>query len=147
MISPWLFPSTVRVLRPSAVMVDGVLTSSWAVVPGLERVRCRIEVGFYRPGKDMPMPVQAGRAPDRPAVYWVAPGTDLRPGDHMECIEGPVIGTWQIRTAPDRALNMRSLHHLEGQCIEVAPSVASGALPPAEETPHSPGLRAGRLTR
>ncbi len=132
MITPWLLPSTVRLLRTQSQLVDGVLTSIWAPVPGMERIRCRIEVGFYRPGKDMPMPVQAGRAPDRPAVYWCAPGTDLRPGDHMECLEGPVLGTWQIRTAPDRAQNMRHLHHLEGQCIEVAPSVASGAVSGAQ---------------
>lgn len=126
---PWrLMPSVVRVLRPRGVMQDGVLTSTWAAVPGLESVQCRIEVGFYRPGKDMPLPAQAGRAPDRPATYWVAPTVDLQPGDRMECLSGPVIGVWEIRTAPDRALNMRNFHHLEGQAIEVAPSVASGAL-------------------
>lgn len=130
MIPRHLMPSVVTVLRPVPYFQDGVLTTTWQPVPGLERVRCRIEVGFYRPGKDMPMPVQAGRAPDRPAVYWVAPGTDLQPGDHLQCIEGPVIGTWMIRTAPDRAQNMRALHHLEGQAVEVAPSVASGAISP-----------------
>lgn len=125
MITPWLLPSVVRVLRPLSVMTDGVLTSSWQPVPGLESVRCRIEVGFYRPGKDQPLPIQAGRTPDRPAVYWVAPGTDIQPGDHLECVSGPVIGVWEVRTAPDRAQNMRSLHHLEGQVIEVHQSVAS----------------------
>jgi hypothetical protein len=132
MISTWLLPSLVRVLRPRAVMVDGVLESTWVEVAGLTRLNCRIEVNFYRPGKDMPMPIQAGRAPDRVAVYWVAPGTRLQPGDHLECVSGPIIGTWQVRTAPDRAQNMRHLHHLEGQCIEVAPSIASGALSAGE---------------
>lgn len=128
MISLYLMPTTVSVLRPQALMRDGILTSVWVPVAGMERVRCRIEVGFYRPGKDMPMPVQAGRAPDRVAVYWVAPGTDLKPGDHMQCVDGPVPGTWQVRTAPDRAVNMARFHHLEGQCVEVAPSVAQGAI-------------------
>lgn len=126
MISPWLMPSTVCVWRSLATTVDGVLTASWSPVSGLESVRCRIEVGFYRPGRDAPLPVQAGRAPDRPAVYWVAPGTDLRPGDRMECIAGPVIGTWEIRTVPDTALNMKHLHHLEGQCIETNPAFVGG---------------------
>lgn len=121
-------PSYVRVLRPQGVMQDGVLSSSWTPVPGMESVQCRIEVGFYRPGKDMPVPVQAGRAPDRVATYWVAPGLDLQPGDRMECVRGPVIGTWEVRTVPDRAINMQNFHHQEGQAIEVAPSVASGAL-------------------
>ncbi len=128
MISTRLMPSRVRVLRPQGVLQDGVLTSTWSVVPGMESVLCRIEVGFYRPGKDMPMPIQAGRAPDRVATYWVAPGFNLEPGDRMECISGPVIGVWEVRTAPDRAINMRHFHHLEGQAIEVAPSVAAGAL-------------------
>lgn len=127
MITPWLMPSTVRVWRSSPKMVDGVMSSSWAVVPNLASVRCRIEVGFYRPGKDIQLPVQAGRAPDRPAVYWCAPGTDLRPGDQMECVSGPVSGTWEIKTLPDQAQNMRRLHHLEGQCIEVAPSLSASA--------------------
>lgn len=126
MITAWMLSSTVRVLRPQGLMQDGVLTSTW--FPVLDGVRCRIEVGFYRPGKDMPLPVQAGRSPDRVAVYWVAPGTDLQPGDRMECTAGPVVGTWEVRTAPDRAQNMRSFHHLEGQAVEVHPSVANGAL-------------------
>lgn len=133
MISPYLMPSIVAVMRPRMITTDGIMTASWAEVPGMERVRCRIEVGFYRPGKDMPMPVQAGRAPDRPAVYWVAPTTDVQPGDHFRCISGPVLGTWLVRTAPDRAQGMQNLHHLEGQCIEVAPSVAQGSFPAGED--------------
>jgi hypothetical protein len=127
-ISDRLMPSWVRVLRPRATMQDGVLSATWFAVPGQESVRCRIEVSFYRPGKDMPMPLQQGRAPDRVATYWLHPGTDLQPGDRLECIDGPVLGVWEVRTAPDRTINMTSLHHLEGQLIEVAPSVASGAL-------------------
>jgi len=121
-------PTYVRVTRSQGVFTDGVLATSWVVVAGMERVQCRIEVGFYRPGKDVPMPAQAGRAPDRVATYWCAPGTELRPGDRMECVAGPVVGTWEVRTAPDRAINMRNFHHLEGQAIEVAPSVAQGAV-------------------
>lgn len=124
-ISSWLFPSIVRVLRPNPVMVDGVLTTTWQVVPGMERIPCRLEVNFYRPGRDMPLPPQAGRAPDRLAVYWVAPSTRLLPGDHLECVSGPVSGTWQIRTLPDVAQNMRTLHHLEGQAVEVHSSLTN----------------------
>lgn len=70
--------------------------------------------------------MQAGRTPDRPAVYWVDPSSDIQPGDHLECISGPVVGVWEVRTSPDRAQNMRNLHHLEGQAIEVHQAVVGG---------------------
>lgn len=124
MISRYLLSSVVRVLRPAPSLTDGVLTSTWQPVAGLESVRCRLEVNFYRPNKDVPQPPQAGRAPDRVAVYWVAPGTDLRPGDHLECLSGPVDGTWEVQTKPDRATGMSSLHHLEGQALEIATAIA-----------------------
>lgn len=100
------------------MLVDGVLTTTFETVAGMEEIPTRLEVGYYRPGKDVPLPPQAGRAPDRVATYWVDPGTDLRPGDHLEYVSGPVPGTWQVRTYPDRALAMVALHHLEGQCVE-----------------------------
>lgn len=112
-------PSRVRVKRPRVTMQDGILTTSWSPVSGMSDVPCRLEVGLYRPGKDQPLPIQAGRAPDRVAVYWVAPGTDFRPGDHLECVSGPVRGVWEIKSFPDAAVGMRNLHHLEGQAVEV----------------------------
>lgn len=123
MISAHLLPSRVRVKRPSMRMVDGVMTTTWVTVPGLESVQCRIDVGFFRPGKDFPLPPQAGRAPDRVAVYYFAPGTEVRPGDYLECISGPVDGTWLLRTLPDSAVGLNRLSHLEGQAVEVAPSL------------------------
>lgn len=124
MIGAHLLPSRVRVKRPRSSMQDGILTTSWVSVSDLTAVPCRLEVGLYRPGKDQPLPAQAGRAPDRVAVYWVAPGTDFRPGDHLECVSGPVVGTWEVRTFPDAATGMIHLHHLEGQVVEVPGSMA-----------------------
>lgn len=118
-----LMPSHVKVWRPQVSMQDGILTTAWISVSGLEDVRCRLEVNFYRPGKDAPLPIQAGRAPDRACVYWVDPGTDFRPGDHLECVSGPVFGVWRVQTRPDSAVSMRYLHHLEGQAIEVHSSI------------------------
>lgn len=120
MIPNHLLPSYVKVTRAVTQRVDGVMTASWQPVAGYERLRCRIEVGFYRPGKDAPLPVQAGRAPDRPAVYWFNPGVDLRPGDHLECVAGPVTGVWELKTFPDQAVGMGRLEHIEGQAIEVS---------------------------
>lgn len=119
MIGTHLMPSRVRVKRPQTSLQDGVLSTSWIAVSGMYSIPCRLEVGLYRPGKDQPLPAQAGRAPDRVAVYWVAPGTDFRPGDHLECVAGPVTGVWEVRTFPDAAVGMRNLHHLEGQVVEV----------------------------
>lgn len=128
MIPNVMMPSRAQVLRPQSDMVDGVLTLTMVpveglvaaeIVGGVEVIPLRMEVGFYRPGKDQPLPVQAGRAPDRVAVYWCAPGTDLRSGDHLEMVSGPVVGSWHLRAYPDRVIDMGSLHHLEGQCVEV----------------------------
>jgi hypothetical protein len=126
MIGIHLMPSRVKVSRPLVSMQDGILTTAWRDVAGLEEVPIRLEVGFFRPGKDFPMPPQAGRTPDRVATYWVSPDIDLRPGDHIECVSGPVTGTWQIRVAPDVSTSMSRLHHLEGQAVELPPSVAAG---------------------
>ena len=128
MISKYLFNSRVSVSRPRVEVSDGILTTSWFDVDGMEEVPCRLEVGFFRPGKDFPLPAQAGRSPDRVAVYWVAAGTDFRPGDYIRCVSGPITGsTWQIRTVPDAASGMRYLHHLEGQAVEVPGSVVAGS--------------------
>lgn len=127
MIGAHLLTSRVRVLRPQASMQDGILTMVWKAVVGLEDVAMRFDVGLFRPGKDFPLPPQAGRSPDRVAVYWAPPSVDIRPGDHLECISGPVAGTWQVRVAPDQSTNMNQLHHIEGQCIELPRQVAAGA--------------------
>ena len=128
MIPRWMFPSRVQILRTRSDLVDGVLTVTFEpvlglaaaeLVDGVEVVPMRLEVGFYRPGKDAPLPVQAGRAPDRVAVYWCFPETDVRPGDQLRMVSGPVIGSWHVRTYPDRAIDMNKLHHLEGQCVEM----------------------------
>lgn len=125
MIGSHLLPSTVKVKRPQMSTSDGVLSTTWQSVPGMSSLQCRLEVGFYRPGKDQPLPIQAGRAPDRVAVLWVAPSTDLRPGDHLECVSGPVSGTWELRTNLDSVSNMRTLHHLEGQLVELFASTVT----------------------
>lgn len=119
MIPLWLMPSRVKVFRPQSAMVDGVLTVTMEAVDGLDVVPMRLEVGLYRPGKDQPLPIQAGRAPDRVAVYWCSSEVDLRPGDHLEMVVGPVTGSWHVRNYPDRVGDLATLHHLEGQCIEV----------------------------
>lgn len=128
MIGSHLLTSRVRVLRPQVSTHDGILTTVWKVVAGLEDVAIRFDVGLFRPGKDFPLPPQAGRTPDRVAVYWVAPDIDIRPGDHLECVSGPVIGTWQVRVAPDQSVAMSRLHHLEGQCVELPQQIVAGAV-------------------
>jgi hypothetical protein len=115
----YLLPSRVKVSRPEITTQDGILTTTFEPVEGMESLVCRLEVGFYRPDKDVPLPAQAGRAPDRVAVYWLADPIDLKPGDHLECISGPIAGVWEVRTHPDRVVGLNSFHHIEGQAIEV----------------------------
>lgn len=81
---------------------------------------CRIDLGFQRPGKDQPMPVVAGRAPDRLGVMVFDPTTEILSGDRFRCIAGPIQGTFEIRTMPDVAAAYALAHHMEVQIVEVA---------------------------
>lgn len=87
-------------------------------VPG--EMMCRIDLGFQRPGKDMPMPVVAGRAPDRLGVMAFDPTNEIVSGDRFRCIAGPIQGTFEIRAMPDVAAGYALAHHMEVQIIEVA---------------------------
>lgn len=126
-----LFASRVEVLRLSGTLVRGNPIMTWVRVtdvldlslgvPG--ELLCRIDLQFQRPGKDQPMPVVAGRAPDRLGVLFCSITPSLLAGDRLHCIAGPVNGTFEIRTIPDPALNNTAAHHLEVQVVEVAQSL------------------------
>jgi hypothetical protein len=75
---------------------------------------------FVRPGKDAPMPLVAGRAPDRVGTLFCDPTPHLKAGDRIHAIDGPVTGTFEIRAIPDVAVGFGIGHHMEVQLIEVA---------------------------
>jgi hypothetical protein len=139
------YTSTCQVLRLDPVLGDtGAMTLNWPAVdtvvdpvlgqPGL--LKCRLDLTFIRPGKDQPAPIVAGRAPDRVGVCYfdLATGEDNVPlvlaGDRLQCVAGPIFGTFEIRPIPDVAQDMIGAHHVEVQVIEVSQMLKPGSPTP-----------------
>jgi hypothetical protein len=134
--------STCQVLRLDPTLGPaGAMTFSWDPVttivdpvlgqPGL--LQCRLDLTFLRPGKDQPAPVTAGRAPDRTGVCYfdLANAPDGSPlvkaGDRLQCVAGPIFGTFEIRLIPDVAQDLTGAHHVETQCVEVSQMLKPGS--------------------
>ncbi len=135
----YLFNSRVEVYRLAGPLINGAPRTGWDKiadrpdsvlgVPG--ELMCRIDLTFQRPGKDAPMPIVAGRAPDRVGVMYLSITPHLKAGDRVRAIAGPVTGTFEIRQIPDPAIGFTAAHHLEVQVVEVAQSVARTGFPGA----------------
>lgn len=138
-----LYHTRCEVLRLSLEMNKGTAQQTWQkvdeiidpylAVPG--EVMCRIDLGYQRPGKDQPMPIAAGRAPDRVGLMILDPSEEILSGDRFRCIAGPIQGTFEIRTMPDVAAGYAHAHHMEVQIIEVAQNFQPNLLDPVEVTP------------
>lgn len=123
-----LYSTKVEVLRLDLDMDNGIPKQSWEKVqqiidpwlgvPG--ELMCRIDLSFQRPGKDQPMPVVAGRAPDRVGLMFLDVNTEIRSGDRVHCLSGPISGTFEMRVNADPAVDYSSAHHMEVQIVEVA---------------------------
>lgn len=127
-----LYNSRAEVLRLSGVLTHGTPVLTWTKVPDIVdthlgvagELMCRLDLNFMRQGKDQPMPVVAGRAPDRIGVLFCDATDAIRAGDHIHLLTGPVKGTFEIRTIPDVAIDFASAHHIEVQVVEVSQSLA-----------------------
>lgn len=124
-----LYHTRVEILRLSLSLdTPGLPTQTWQKLPSIVdtwlgtpgEMMCRIDLSFQRPGKDQPMPIVAGRAPDRVGLMFFDATTEIRSGDRFRCIDGPISGTFEIRVAPDPAADYSSAHHMEVQIVEVA---------------------------
>lgn len=133
-----LFNSRVEVLRLSAQVTNGVPITEWNKIAAVAdpyltepgELMCRLDLVFVRPGKDQPMPLVAGRAPDRTGVMFFTYTTAVRAGDRIRCLAGPVSGTFELRAIPDTAVGFSAAHHCEVQVIEVAQALV-GVFPGA----------------
>lgn len=138
------YQSMVKVYRIKMKVTGGTPTLTWIQVPDVidpyvdipGQMMCRLDLGFIRQN-DPPMPVAAGRAPDRMGTvfYDVAlnPSTGtpfVLAGDRLYCIAGPIMGTFEIRTIPTAATGFGGAHHIECQVFEVAQSIAKGSQTP-----------------
>lgn len=146
-----LYNSVAQVVRlVPTFLPTGAMGMSWEQIADLAdpylgmpgQMRCRLDVGFIRPGKDAPPPFAAGRAPDRVAVCFFDPAYDqvtglplVKAGDRLVMIAGPITGTWEFRQVPEVAQDMIGASHIEAQVIEV-----SQALEPTSPTPF-PGVQ------
>jgi len=141
----WLYRTTANVLRLTPTLgEDGGMAIAWNVVdtmvdPYLDtpgQLLCKLDLLFVRPGKDQPPSIAAGRAPDRVGVLFYDILTDdsgvpaVRAGDRIQCIAGPIFGTFEIRAIPDVAQDYVGANHCEVQVVEV-----SQALAPPTPTP------------
>lgn len=103
--------------RPVIIDGDPVMTERMSYLP------CRIDVGFIRPGKDIPSALNAGAVPDRVAVAYVEADVPIRAGDKMVAIPNeygllPVDGTFELKVSPDEAHGYSNIHHKEFQVVE-----------------------------
>ena len=136
----WMYRTTANVLRLSdALDTDGVMAMTWSVVPDIVdpyldtpgQLLCRLDLMHVRPGKDQPAAIVACGAPDRVGVLFYDPVTDdsgvplVRAGDRIQCIAGPVFGTFEIRVIPDVAQDYVGAHHVEVQVVEVSQALAA----------------------
>jgi hypothetical protein len=135
-----LFHTRCRILRLNLDMVDGAPTSAWQKVGDIVdptlgvagEMMCRIDLQYQRPGKDLPMPIIAGRAPDRVGVMFFDATDQIKSGDRIQCLDGPVQGTFEIRVMPDPAAGYSAAHHMEVQIVEVAQNMRTNLLTQTE---------------
>ncbi len=124
-----LYNCRVAVDEISGALVNGTPVLTWVqlatnldtYLPGTQgELMCRLDLQFMRPGKDAPMPIVAGRAPDRVGLMFFDTAAAVRAGQRIRVLAGPVTGVFEIRTTPDPAVDMSTAHHMEVQIIEVA---------------------------
>lgn len=126
-----LFSSVVKVQRLVRTRTDGPSVMAWVDQEApLNAIRCRLDLSFLRPGKDIPPAYDAGVIPDRIGIMFCRP-VDLRAGDRIVAVSGPVVGTFDIKSIPDIALAYSSGHHIEVQIVETVQSVQASRTWPA----------------
>lgn len=138
------YQSLVQVLRLKMKVSNGTPNLTWFVLPDVidpyvdipGQMMCRLDLGFIK-RTDMPMPVTAGRAPDRTGTLFfdaaIDPSTGapfVLAGDRIQCLAGPITGVFEIRAIPTAAVSITGSHHIEIQVFEVSQSIAKGSQTP-----------------
>lgn len=130
-----LLNSRIMVRRLSLITEDGRAEMIYTNQPyPLNYVPVRLDLTFLRPGKDVPMPVEAGKTPDRIGICFAETNSGLRAGDRITAITNdygviPVPGTFDIRVIPDVAQDFFGGHHVEIQIVEVAQAFMDSVRP------------------
>lgn len=128
-----LFNNTVEILESITTIVEGARVQAWnkssanfdaTCAPG--EMKCRLDLIFLRPGKDAPMPVVAGRTPDRTGIMYCSNTPELKGGQIVKVVAGPYLGSsFLLKMRPDEAQNFSGSHHIEVQVFEVAQASVS----------------------
>lgn len=119
-----LFSSVVKVTELKMTpKPGGTFRMERVTVPGLAKMRCRIDLQFLRPGKDTPSAAVAGAIPDREGIMFCRYTPKLKAGMQIETIPDRrgfqvVQGVFEIKEMPDVALDFSSAHHIEVKVIE-----------------------------
>jgi hypothetical protein len=126
-----LFNSAVRVEELQLVVTDGRPVMDWvqathddpALNAMLQYLRCRLDMVFVRPGKDVLPAYEAGKAPDRIGIMFTYSYAPIKAGQRIVAIPNemnkiPVPGTFEIKVMPDIPQDYMDGHHIEVQIIE-----------------------------
>lgn len=144
-----IYRSLVQVQRLTMVVTAGAPNLTWNTISDLldpfveipGQMMCKIDLAFTRAGGTgagaLSIPIAAGRAPDRVGTVifdaQMNPATNapyVLAGDRINCIAGPVFGTFEIREIPYAASDFFGAHHIEVGIAEVAQSLAKGSPTP-----------------
>lgn len=127
-----LFNSVVRVERMGLQLINGRAVTDWGPSPdaGSDWVKCRLDLNFLRPGKDVPAPINAGVVPDRIGIMFTYANAPLKAGDRIVAIPNeygklPVSGTFDIKQTPDEAIDYANAHHIEVQIVESTQTIVN----------------------
>jgi hypothetical protein len=113
-----------QILRLTEDSIMGMPTELWK--PVAAGVRCFLDLGFIRQGKDPMWTPEAGRPADRSGVLFVRGDAVIKSGDRIVMTKGPT-GTFQIEGAIDEAWQPTRRHHIEVGVVEVGSALAKGS--------------------
>lgn len=103
--------------------VNGVPQSNWTTVK--TNVRCFLDLGFIRKGKDPIWTPEAGRVSDRSGVLFLDGKAPVQSGMRVKMTKGPT-GTFLVEGAVDEAWRPTSKHHIEVGVVEVPKQISKG---------------------
>lgn len=135
-----LFPSKVKVQRLQLLVSQGKnSTHDWVDQSGaLASFSCRLDLIFVRPGRDILPAYEAGVARSRIGVMFCSPNIPLQAGDRIVTLSGPVSGTFEIRSIPDKAQAFGAAHHIEVQIVETNQTLTGDSTFPSYDSPPEP---------
>jgi hypothetical protein len=135
-----LYPSVAKVQRMQLRVIEGrTAEHDWVDQVGvLGGFKCRLDLTFIRPGKDVLPAQEAGVARDRVGVLFCSSRVPLQAGDRLVLTKGPIQGTFDIKNIPDKAQSYAAAHHIEVQVVETNQTLTGPTNFPSQDGPPEP---------